>query len=80
MTDTSTQKPATILYAEGVGPYLKIPYSQVADVERVLTEHGIYYWVREHVFSWNGGPEIATVRFGQAGDRDAIQAAMDTLA
>ncbi len=79
MIDTSTEQPVKVMYTEGAGPYLEIPYSQVPDVERALKEHSIYYWLREGVFSWNGGPEIAMVRFGRAGDRDAIQAVMDTL-
>ncbi len=79
MIDMVTRKPMTVEYAEGVGPYLRMPYAQVDDIQRVLDEHKIYYWVRESVISVNGGPEFGSVMFGRAGNRDAVQAALDTV-
>lgn len=79
MIDTSTEQPVKVKYVEGAGPYLEIPYSQIPDLQRVLNEHGVKHWVEESVFSWNGGPGIVHVRFGRAGNRDAVQAVLDTV-
>jgi hypothetical protein len=78
MIDTTTRKPLHVSSGSAM-PILRLPFSQVPEVEQVLKARGIRYWVGEQVISFNGGPEQAMIFFGHAGDREAIQAALDSI-
>ena len=78
MTDVTTQSPMRVSTLGGVGPYIRLPYSQIDDLKRILDKHGISYWVKENVISFDGGPEFAIVNFGRNGDANAIQAVLDS--
>jgi len=79
MTDSTTNLPLRVSTDAMVGPYIRLPYSQVDEVRRILDSHGIRYWVRENVISLSGGPFIAKVHLGRGADADAIQAILDSV-
>lgn len=79
MTDTSTQRPLQVSTESTAGPYMDVPVSQLDEVERLLKQAGIFYWVNDNLISIDGGPEIATVNFGRSGDAAAVQAILDSV-
>ncbi len=45
MVDVTTKKPLTVTPNGGVWPYIELPFSQLAEVERLLTDCGVRYAV-----------------------------------
>jgi hypothetical protein len=79
MTDTMTSKPMRVLTVGTAGPYLRLPFSQLDDVRRLLDSRGIFYWVAENAISFNGAPEVIVVNFGREGDAALVQAILDDV-
>jgi hypothetical protein len=77
MVDTSTQKPLHVSNNGTAGPYIRLPFTQVDEVRRLLDDHKIFYWVEENVISFDGGPEIAVIDFGRNGDPAVVQDILD---
>ena len=79
MIDVATQKPLTVSGRGTEWPRLIVTVLQLPAVRQLLDKHGIRYYVREDVISWNGGPEEATVEFGRGADGEAIQALLESV-
>jgi hypothetical protein len=79
MTDVTTKKPLHVSTEGTAGPYIRLPYSQLDEVRRLLDGCGIYYWVRDNVISFDGGPEMAEINLGRAGNAAAVQAVLDSV-
>ena len=81
MIDTITRKPISVSTEGTAGPYIRLPFSRVAETRQLLDKNGIRYWVDEdeHVISLNGTPEMAVVNFGRGADVAAIRAALDSI-
>jgi len=79
MIDTITRKPISVSTEGTAGPYIRLPFSRVAETRQLLDKNGIRYWVDEHVISLNGSPEMAVVNFGRGADVAAIRAALDSI-
>jgi len=79
MLDTTTQKPLTVTVTGTAGPYIRVPFAQLADLRQLLDSGGVFYWVRENVISFDGGPEIARIELGRNGDAAAVQAILDGI-
>jgi hypothetical protein len=79
MTDTTTRRPLRVSTDGTTRPYIRLPFSQVDDVRRLLDDHHIDYWVEEDVISLNGGPEVAVIDLGREGDAAAVQAILDSV-
>jgi hypothetical protein len=77
MTDATTKKPLRVSNEGTAGPYIRLPFSQLDEVRRLLDSQRIRYWVEENVISFDGGPEIAVVNLGRGGDAAAVQAVLD---
>jgi hypothetical protein len=77
MIDVTTKQPLRVANEGDAGPYIELPYDQLAEVRRLLDRHGVRYYPHEDVFSFNGGPYIATIDFGRGADPDAIQSILD---
>ena len=54
MIDAMTRKRLHVSTDGGAGPYIMVPFSQLADVRQVLDHHGIRYAVEEDVISLDG--------------------------
>ena len=46
MIDAMTRKRLHVSTDGGAGPYIMVPFSQLADVRQVLNNHGIRYAVK----------------------------------
>lgn len=79
MTDVTTKQPLRVSTEGTAGPYISLPYSQLDEVRRLLDDRGIYYWVRDNVISFDGGPEMAEINLGRAGNAVAVQAILDSV-
>lgn len=78
MIDVLTRAPLTVSDGGQYGPYMQLAYSQLDEVRRAFDAAGIAYDVADQVFSFDGGPKIASIHFGRKGDIRAIQSALDT--
>jgi len=79
MIDSTKGLPLRVSTEGTVGPYIRLPYSQIEDLRRVLDSHGIHYWVHENIISLDGGPYIAVVDLGRKADANALQAILDSV-
>ena len=68
MSDTIIRKPLEVSTGGTAGPYIRVPFRQLAEICQLLDKHNIRYWVDEHVIALDGGPEIAVVNFGRSAD------------
>ncbi len=76
MIDRTTGLPLRV--EEGtVGPYVRLPFDQLAEIKRVLESHRLHYTVREDIISLSGGPFIAVVDLGRGTDAEAVQTILD---
>lgn len=76
MVDVTTNKPLRVLTSTA-GPYIEVPVSQLAEIQRILDSHGIRYWVDQVAISLDEGPETTVINLGRSGDAAAIQAILD---
>lgn len=65
---------------EGRSPYMTCSKVQLEDIKKLLDQHGVYYWLDPVSVSFNNEPATIFINFGQKGDRDAIQAILDSVA
>jgi hypothetical protein len=79
MTDRTTNVPIRVSTDGTAGPYVRLSFSQLDEVKRVLDSHGIRYWVNENAVSLSGGPFIAVVNLGRGADADAVQRILDNV-
>lgn len=78
MTDTTTKKPLRVSTDSTVGPYIRLPFSQLDEVRQLLDSRHITYSVDEDIVSFNGAPEVAVIDLGRRGDAAAVQAILDS--
>jgi hypothetical protein len=71
MLDTATGEPVRVL---------KLPLKQLEPVRKLLTDHGIRFWVGHHAVSVNGGPAIVWINIRKGSDSRQIQALLDQAA
>ncbi len=76
MIDTTTRK-RMLVTDDKAGPYIRLPFTQVDDVRRLLEDNKIYHYLEENILSFDGGPEIAIIDLGRNGDAKAVQAVLD---
>ena len=79
MIDQATGSPIRVSTDRAAGPYIRLPFSQLDELKRILGSHGISYSVRENVISLSGGPFMAVVSLGRGTDAEAVQAILDGL-
>jgi hypothetical protein len=77
MTNTATKQPLKVSTEGTAGPYIRVPQDQLDELERLLKDHGIFYWVRENAISLDGGPYMCVVNLGREGNASAVQALLD---
>jgi hypothetical protein len=56
MIDVTAETPLQVSTDGPAGPYITVPVSQLDDLTRVLTSHGIGYEVDSLAISLNGAP------------------------
>ena len=78
MTDSTTQKSLRVSTESTARPYIRVPFSQLDEVRRLLDGRHVGYWVDENIISFNGAPEVTYVYFGRGGDAAAVQAILDS--
>ena len=61
------------------GPYITVPVSQLVDLTRLSTSHGIGYEVDSLAISLNGTPPVTVVNFGRRGDAVVVQRVLDSM-
>lgn len=79
MTDVVTKKPLRVSTDYPRRPLIDLPESQLAEVQRLLDENGIRYWVDDSRISINGGPYMASIKLWKAEDAARVQALLDAI-
>jgi hypothetical protein len=77
MTDSTTEERLRVSTDSTVGPYIRLPFSQLDEVRQILDSRHIGYPVEENIISFNGAPEVAFIDLGRGGDAAAVQAILD---
>lgn len=77
MTDQITGSPLRVVTDAAVGPYIRLPFSQLDELKRAFDSHGIRYRVRENIVSLGGGPFMAVVYLDRGTNAQAVQAILD---
>ncbi len=77
MKDKRTGLPLCVSIDRRAGPYLTVPFDQMASVRKVLDQAGIPYWVDETAISVSGGPMISVINFSRSLNPDVVQDALD---
>jgi hypothetical protein len=78
MKDVATKKPLRVSTDGTAGPYIRVPVSQLKDVQRLLDQHRVRYAIDEYAVSLNGAPEVAVVNLGRGGDAKGVQRILDS--
>ena len=77
MIHAVTEKPLKVSTDYPRRPIIDLPESQLAEVQRLLDENGIRYWVNDSRISINGGPYMATIKLWKGEDAAKAQAVLD---
>lgn len=79
MTDATTKKPLRVSTEGTAGPYIRVPLSQLEEVQHLLDSRRIGYWVEENAISLDGAPYVTVINLGRAGNAAAVQAVLDSI-
>ena len=80
MLDTDLGEPVRVLNDEATGPYIEVSVNQLELVRRLLTDHGVRFWVTHQAISVQGGPFTTTIYIRKGTDPARIQALLDQAA
>jgi hypothetical protein len=78
MLDATTQKPLTVYPNLEYGPFMLLPLDQLADVRRLLDEHGMRYEVEDNAISIDGGPMTVAINFKRGTEAETVRAILDS--
>jgi hypothetical protein len=79
MIDAMRRKPLRVLTDGTAGPYIMVPFDQLAEVRQVLDKHHVSYSVEEDVISLDGSPETAVIDLGLEANVESVQAVLDSV-
>ena len=79
MIDIVSRKPMRVEVTKTDTSSIRLPDSQLEEVQRILDSHGIRYWVNDQKISMDGGPFIAYIHFYRGTDAKAVQAILDNV-
>jgi hypothetical protein len=77
MIDVTTEKPLQVSTDGPFGSYVTVPVSQLEDLTRLFTSHGVEYEVDDSSISLNGEPAVIDVNFGRRVDAAVVQRILD---
>jgi len=64
--------------ANAIGNYIRLHFSQLDEVRRLLDSQSIGYWVDENAISFDGGPEMIKINFYRGTYVTALQELLDS--
>ena len=77
MIDSETQE-RVMVHTEGTGgPYIMVPVDQIAEIESLLRQDGISFWVDLDAISLDGKPAISVINLGRGTDVYHVQQLLD---
>jgi len=79
MIDVTTRKPLRVSNLETSTSRIDLAFSQLAEVRRLLDEHGIRYSVGKFIISLNDGPEKTVIRLAPGTNAAEVQAILDNV-
>jgi hypothetical protein len=74
-----TKEPLYVSADGTAGPYIMLPFSQLAELRELLDSQKIRYSVDEFAISLDGGPETIVVDLGRGVDAQTVQSLLDTI-
>jgi ribulose 1,5-bisphosphate synthetase/thiazole synthase len=79
VNDVTTNKPLRVGGGKDGGGVIWLPESQVPDVQKLLDQHGIRYWLQEEIISVDDGPEFTALILSKNEDPQAVQVILDDV-
>jgi hypothetical protein len=79
MIDVTTKKPLRVSNEYPPAPYIRLPFSQLDEVRRLLDSRSIGYWVDENAISINGGPEMIVINLNRGTDVAGVQTLLNSI-
>jgi len=79
MKNAANAQPLSVLNRGQAVEYIRVLFSQLDDLRRLLDEHGVRYSVDEYVSSWNGAPETTLVYLARGVDGARVQEILDSV-
>jgi hypothetical protein len=79
MIDVTTKKPLRVSNEYPPAPYIRLPFSQLDEVRRLLDRNQIGYSVREYTISLDGGPEKIVINLNRGTDLSVVQTILDSV-
>ena len=77
MIDSETRA-RVVVHIEGTGgPYIMVPLDQVANIEDILRDNGVSFWVDSDAISLDGKPAISVINLGRGADVARVQDLLD---
>jgi hypothetical protein len=79
MIDTMTHERLEVLTAQGAGPYIMLPFSQLESVKSILKAHAVPFWEDSFSVSINGDPAMITINLYPGVDAAQVQRLLDAV-
>ena len=79
MIDPGTEKPVRVLMDDETGPYIKLTLKAVDQVQQILNDHGVSFWVGHHWFSIDYKPADGYVWIHKKTDPVYVQTLLDSV-
>lgn len=79
MIDPGTERPVRVLVAEEIGPYIRLTEKAVDQVQQLLKEHGVSFWVGHHWFSVDHKPGVGYIKIHHKTDPACVQSRLDGI-
>ncbi len=79
MIDVTTNEPLQVTDAGEGFSYIRLAMSQLDAVRNLLDQHGIQYYLSEHIISFDGGPEKTNIHINRRSGPTTVQAILDSV-
>jgi hypothetical protein len=77
MVDSETRERVLVHNEGSGGPYIMLPFDQVADIEQILRGNEISFWVDADAISVDGKAAISVINLGRDADVNRVQQLVD---
>lgn len=77
MIDPGTEKPVRVLVDPETGPYIRLSRLAVDQVQQLLKDHGVSFWVDQYWFSVDNRPAVGYVFINKKTDPIQVQTLLD---
>ncbi|HEX4792181.1 MAG TPA: hypothetical protein VH370_00225 [Humisphaera sp.] len=77
MIDSETKEKVVVRTEGGAGAYIMVPLDQIAEIEGILRDNRVSFWVDSDAISLDGKPAISVINLGRGADVARVQRLLD---